>query len=120
MVLVAQRQVQHEVLVADEPELDQLIVQAAPGGLRFVRAGFASGAAFAGDSRSPANFLPPSAGPLTFGFEVFRTEWGSDSERFELRLEPARGHRVAAVTAVDKVHVVSVVGEHDAGQQRFA
>ena len=44
----------------------------------------------------------------------------SSPERLELRLEAARGHRVAAVTAVDKVHVVSVVGEHDAGQQCFA
>ena len=45
---------------------------------------------------------------------------GSGSKRFELRLEAARGERVAAVTAIDKVHVVSVVGKHDAGQQCFA
>ena len=44
----------------------------------------------------------------------------SGSERFELRLEAARGQRVAAVTAIDKVHVVSVVGKYDAGQQCFA
>ena len=35
-------------------------------------------------------------------------------------LSAARGNRVATVAAVDEVHVVSVVREHDAGQQCFA
>jgi signal transduction histidine kinase len=55
--------------------------------------------------------------------------WGEDrndlgtapgSKRFELRLELARRDRVATVTAVHEVHVVSVVREHDARKQRFA
>ena len=69
VVLVAQRQVQHEVLVAEEPELDQLIVQAAPGGLRFVRGGFRRRQQIARPT-----LLPPLARPLTVGLEVFRTD----------------------------------------------
>ena len=69
VVLVAQRQVQHQVLVADEPELDQLIVQAASAGLRLCPGRFSPATA---DRRPPP--LPPSTGPLTVGFEVFRTE----------------------------------------------
>ena len=68
VVLVAQRQVQDEILVARDAEPDQLV-----GSPRPARFG-CSGADFAGDSRSPTGPLPPSAGSLTTGLEIFRAE----------------------------------------------